>query len=157
MNYDERISFLKQWFKTDILTRFNMPRDLDPKIVAMDVIESINRNIPSGLDRTQMSVFVATTAKEVTQSARTRTLPSVKEFIEAVRVASQSRGAERTATTALSLDPYRVNASRIRQGQPVAESYLRDPYRKKLIDEYHLTEGDFEQYNSYLASTAHTQ
>lgn len=157
MNYDQRISFLKEWFKTDILTRFNMPRDLDPKIVAMDVIESINRNIPSGLDRKQMSVFVATTAKEVTQSARTRTLPSVKEFVEAVRLASQSRREDRTATTQFSLDPFTVNASRIRQGQPVSESYLRDPYRKKLIDEYQVTEGDFEQYNSYLEHAAHKQ
>jgi hypothetical protein len=157
MNYDERISFLKEWFKTDILTRFNMPRDLDPKIVAMDVIESINRNIPSGLNRTQMSVFVATTAKEVTQSARTRTLPSVKEFLDATLIAAQSRGGARTAATTNAPDPHQVNASRIRQGEPVAESYLRDPLRKKLIDEYRLTESDFSKYDSYLASTAHKQ
>ena len=29
LNYDQRISLLKDWFGKEILTRFNMPRDLE--------------------------------------------------------------------------------------------------------------------------------
>ena len=75
MNYDERIAFLKDWFKTDILTRFNMPKDLDPKVMAMDLIEAINRNIPNNINQELMSHLSASIAKEVAQSVRSRTLP----------------------------------------------------------------------------------
>ena len=55
MNYDERMAYLKDWFKSDIITRFAMPRDLEPKMVAMDVIDTINANIPSGVNEQRMA------------------------------------------------------------------------------------------------------
>ena len=155
MNYDQRIAILKQWFKNDIATRFNMPRDLEPTIVAMDIIESVNRNIPSKINQEQMSSLVALTAKEVTQSAKTRTVPSVKEFIDAIRNASKSHGEASTEPRSNALDPYVLNAKRIRSGKPVSELYLEGPHKKKLIEEQHLTEEDFAKYQ--LAPTAHKQ
>lgn len=157
MNYDQRISFLKQWFKDDIVSRFNMPRDLDPTVVAMDVIDAINRNIPDGITQERLSSLVAPIAKEVTQSARTRTLPSVKEFLEAMRNTRQSHGEPRSGPSHLSVDTYQLNADRIRQQNAVSEMYLRDPHRKKLIEEYNLTEKDFEPYDKWFATTAHKQ
>ena len=71
MNYDERMAYLKDWFKSDIITRFAMPRDLEPKMVAMDVIDTINANIPSGVDKQRMALFTATITKEATRNART--------------------------------------------------------------------------------------
>lgn len=155
MNYDQRISFLKEWFKSDIVSRFNMPRDLDPTIVAMDVIEAINRNIPNDITRERLSSLVAPIAKEVTQSARTRTLPSVKEFLEAVRNTQQSHGEPRSESKNPSVDTYQLNADRIRQRNAVPEMYLLDPHRKKLIEEYNLTEKDFEPYDKWFGFAAH--
>jgi hypothetical protein len=157
MNYDQRISRLKDWFGQDIVCRFNMPRDLNPKIVAMDVIEAINSIIPNNTDKEQMGRLLASVTKEAAQSAKTRTLPSTREFIEATREACRSRSQGHTASTATSLDPYQVNANRIRQREPVGDMYLRDPHRKKLIEEYHLTEEDFSGYDKWIAEAAHKQ
>ena len=157
MNYDERMQFLKDWFKSDIVSRFNMPRDLDPTIVAMDVIEAINRNISDGITRERLSSLVALTAKEVTQSARGRTLPSVRDFLEAMKNTSQSHGARTSEPSSSMFNMYAISAERIRQGNAVSDMYLRDPHRKKLIEEYSLTEKDFEPYDKWFATTAHKQ
>lgn len=157
MNYDQRISHLKDWFGREIVCRFNMPRDLDPKIVAMDVIEAINSMIPSATDEAQMSSLLASIAKEAARSAKTRTLPSTREFMEATREACRSRSQGRTAPTPTRMDPYQVNADRIRQREPVADMYLRNPHRKKLIEEYHLTQEDFRGYDKWIAQAAHKQ
>ena len=45
MNYDQRIAIIKSWFKSDITTRFNMPRDLEPVVVALDAVEAVNSHI----------------------------------------------------------------------------------------------------------------
>ena len=157
MNYDQRMLFLKQWFKSDIVSRFNMPRDLDPTIVAMDVIEAINRNLPSPINRERMSHLVAITAKEVTQSAKTRTLPSVKEFTDGLRMSMRVDGSRATAPTQYLADPHSINAKRIAQEQPVPDMYLRDPHKAKLIKEHGLTERNFEPYQGHLANAAHKQ
>lgn len=157
VHYDQRILFLKQWFKDEIVTRFNMPRDLDPTTVAMDVIDALNRNLPNQITQERMSHLVALTAKEVTQSAKTRTLPSVKEFTDGLRAAMKGDTRGATAPTQYVADHYAINAQRIAQCKAVPDMYLRDPHRKKLIEEHGLSEENFEPYQHYLATTAHKQ
>ena len=157
MNYDERISFLKEWFKSDIARRFNMPRDLEPTVVAMDIIEAINRNLPSKVTKERMSSLVAPIAKEVTQSAKTRTVPSVKEFMDAMSKVSKSHAEPRTDTSDDLPDSYQLNANRIRSGGAIGELYLRGKHRKKLIEEYHITEEELQPYDEWVANTAHKQ
>lgn len=155
MNYDQRISLLKDWFAKDILTRFNMPRDLDPKIVAMDIIEAVNRNIPNQTDEQRMQHLVASTAKEVVQSATTRTVPSVKEFTNAIRKVSQSHGERHTGAVSVSFDPYHLAAKRIRSGEAVSDMYLSGVHRQKLINDFGITEAELDPYD--LALAAHMQ
>jgi len=155
LNYDQRISLLKDWFAKDILTRFNMPRDLDPKIVAMDIIEAVNRNIPNQVDQQRMHHIVASTAKEVVQSATTRTVPSVKEFTNAIRKVSQSHGERHTGPSKFVLDSYHLAATRIRSGDAVSDMFLSGVHREKLINDFGITDADLEPYD--LAMTAHTQ
>jgi hypothetical protein len=155
LNYDQRISLLKDWFAKDILTRFNMPRDLDPKIVAMDIIEAVNRNIPNQVDQQRMQHLVASTAKEVVQSATTRTVPSVKEFTTAIRKVSQSHGERHTGAVGVSFDLYHLAAKRIRSGEAVSDMFLRGVHRQKLIDDFGITEAELDPYD--LALAAYTQ
>lgn len=157
MNYDQRISFLKEWFKTDMLSRFAMPRDLDPKIVAMDVIDTLNRNIPSPINKDQLTTIVASITREVTQTSRTRTLPSVKEFRDAIKNTPESRGAPRSVQSTFEMDDYQLAASRILQGGAVSDMYLRNPHRKKLIEKYNITDEDLEPYDRWLATAASMQ
>ena len=152
LNYDQRISLLKDWFGKEILTRFNMPRDLDPKIVAMDIIEAVNRNIPNNTDAQRMQHLVALTAKEVVQSATTRTVPSVKEFTNAIRKVSQSHGERHTAPVGTSFDPYHLAAKRIRSGEAVSDMYLGGVHREKLINDFGITEADLHPYDVAIAA-----
>jgi len=67
-----------------------MPRDVDPKIAAMDVIEAINGNLPSPLTEERIGILLASITREVSRSAKSRTLPTAKEFVDAVKALTQS-------------------------------------------------------------------
>lgn len=156
MNYDQRISYLKNWFGTDILSRFNMPRDLDQKIIAMDTIEAVNRNLPSAINKERMGQLVAIITKELTQSASTRTLPNVKAFIEAARFATRGAAAGAAPTSSVGLDTYKINEARIRAGEAIPDTFLRGTIREQLIARTSITDADLIPYGS-VDNTAHKQ
>ncbi len=156
MNYDQRISYLKNWLGTDILSRFNMPRDLDQKIIAMDTIEAVNRNLPSPINKERMGQLVALITKELTQSAQTRTLPNVKAFIEATRFATRGTAAETALTPSVGRDTYKINEARIRAGEAIPDTFLRGTMREQLIARTSITDADLAPYES-VDYTAHKQ
>lgn len=155
MNYEQRMSKITSWFKSEIAIRFNMPRDIDPKIAAMDVIESMNSNIPNNMTDERMGNLLALTAKEISRSANSRTLPTVKMFVDAARLASKSHGAPHSAPVDKLHDPLLTNANRILSGEPVADQYLRGKLREQLLSETEVTEEDLKPYDLYIA--AHKQ
>lgn len=155
MNYDQRISRITTWFKEEIAIRFNMPRDIDAKVAAMDVIESMNSNIDGMINPDSLTELLSLTAKEVSRSAHSRTLPTVKMFVDAAKVAAKSHGAGRTARTLQPSDPMHINAQRVLSGQPVPEHYLTGKMRDRLLNETKVTEKDLEPYDLYTA--AHKQ
>ncbi len=148
MNYDQRISYLKNWLRNDILSRFNMPRDLDQKIIAMDTIEAVNNNIPSNIDSERLSQLVASITKELAQSATSRTLPSIKLFIDATRSASKKLGEGRTAAARSpeGLDTLKITEARIRAGESISDTFLRGTMREMLIAKTSITDADLEAY-----------
>ena len=157
MNYDQRMELLKNWFKSDMLVRFAMPKDLDPKTVAIDVIESINSNLPANADKNMMDHFCAGITRDVVRSARTRTLPSVKEFLDVTRKVAQSHGEPRTGPSPAAPSRYTIAAKNIRSGLPISDSFLKGESRKKLKEEEGITDLDLEPYDKYIHNTAHKQ
>lgn len=155
MNYDQRIASITNWFRSEITIRFNMPRDVDPKIAAMDVIEAINGNLPSPLTEERIGTLLASITREVSRSAKSRTLPTAKEFVDAVRTLTQSgQIAPRSSTEgAWRIDPLQIALKRIRAGEPLCESWLNGGKREQLLR--HINVGDLEPYDLYMA--AHTQ
>lgn len=155
MNYDQRIASITNWFRSEITIRFNMPRDVDPKIAAMDVIEAINSNLPSPLTEERIGTLLASITREVSRSAKSRTLPTAKEFVDAVKALTQSgQIAPRSSTEgAWRIDPLQIALKRIRAGEPLCESWLNGGKREQLLR--HINVGDLEPYDLYMA--AHTQ
>lgn len=155
MNYDQRIGHIKDWFKSDITVRFTMPREIDPKIAANDVIEAINSNLPSPITAERIASLLASITKEVSRSAKSRTLPTAKEFVDAVRSLTQSgQIAPRSSTEmAWRIDPLQIAIKRIRAGEPLCESWLNGGKREQLLR--HVNVNDLEPYDLYIA--AHTQ
>ena len=155
MDYNQRISHISNWFKSDIIIRFNMPRDVDPKVAAMDVIEAINANLPSSISTEQIENLLASITKEVSRSAKSRTLPTIKEFIDAARASTQSRqiATHSADSTSWHIDPLQLAIKRVRAGESLCESWLNGVKRKQLLQ--HVTEDQLQKYDLYMA--AHKQ
>ena len=156
MNYEERMTYIREWFRNDMLTRFTPPTGADPKAVASDTIEAVNSNIPSNTTKEQMNNILSSLTKDIVQSAKTRTLPIVKDFIASTRKCTQ---ALREAQSGVfkdewSLDPFDVAARRIRAGEPVGEAYLHGRQKAELMRRTGINEGDIQK---YLDPTAYTQ
>lgn len=129
-----------------------MPRDVDPKIAAMDVIEAINGNLPSPLTEERIGTLLASITKEVSRSAKSRTLPTAKEFVDAVKALTQSgQIAPRSSTEgAWRIDPLQIALKHIRAGEPLCASWLKGSKRKELLR--HINVSDLEPYDLYLAA-----
>jgi hypothetical protein len=155
MDYNQRITLITNWFKSDMSVRFNMPRDIDAKIAALDVIEAINSNMPSHLDREQIGNFLASITKEVSRSAKSRTLPTAKEFVDAARISAHTPKISTHSAPKESGDnePLRIAVARIRAGEPVSDGWLFGDRRKQILK--HVTERELERYDLYIA--AHKQ
>jgi hypothetical protein len=121
----------------------------------MDVIEAINANLPSPLSAEQIGNLLASITKEVSRSAKSRTLPTIKEFIDAARASSQSRQIATHSADSASwrIDPLQIAVKRVRAGESLCESWLHGPKRKQLLE--HVTEDQLQKYDLYIA--AHKQ
>lgn len=157
MTYEQRIALIRRWFLADITTRFSMPNGVDPKVAATDIIEGINSNTPSQLTAEQIGNLLASITKEIARSAKSRTLPTTKDFIDATKAASQTRSQALGTTTTqnTSMDPLRLAAARIRTGQPVGEDWIKGNRRELLIKQCGITEDQLAPYDLYIA--AHMQ
>lgn len=155
MNYDQRMAIISNWFKADIVPRFNMPRDVDARISATDVMEAVNSNIPSLTTPERMGNLLASITKEVARSAKSRTLPTIKEFVDAARVSAQSH--QTTSHSANSdvwrIDPLQLAVKRVRAREAICASWLSGARRIELLK--HVSEEDLRRYDLYIA--AHTQ
>jgi hypothetical protein len=156
MNYEQRVNLIKDWFRNDMLTRFTPPTGADPKAVATDTIEAINNNIPSNTTKEQMSNILSSLTKDIVHSAKSRTLPIVKDFITSTRKCTQTLRDMGSIgnSTEWSLDPFDTAARRIRAGEAVSEAYLYGRQKEELMRRTGINEGDIQK---YLDPTAHTQ
>lgn len=156
MNYDQRIDYIKNWFRNDMLTRFTPPVGSNGEAIAYDIIEAVNSNIPSNLNKEQMDNILSSITKDIVQSARSRTVPIVKDFITSTRKCAQNlREAGSIASKGVwSLDPFDVAARRIRAGEAVSEAFLYGRQRDELMKRTGITRADLEK---YIEPAAHKQ
>lgn len=156
MNFEQREAAIKGWFKTEMATRFTLPKDINPVNVATDVIESVNANIPSGVSQPYFDHMLKEITKQVTRGARSRLLPVPKDFVDATRNASKSasEGGYSGASTVRDMDPYKITEKRVHRGEPIAEAFLHGRQRAALLERTSLTDADLDK---YIAPDAHMQ
>lgn len=153
MTYEQRIAVIRDWFKAEIAPRFSMPKDVDARIAASDTIEAVNANIAAR--HQDLTPILASALKQLTASARSRTLPTVKEFREAALTASKSYTEAATGTISTSNNTYQVVAKKVRAGEAIGDQWLRNTMRKELLENTDLTDEDLKPYDLYIA--AHKQ
>lgn len=148
MNYEERMGIIRRWFKQTIQPRFSVPPGADPQMVVDDTCEAVNANIESMTTEADMLIILEHVRSNIVRTAKTRTIPVVKEFIDRTRNASKSLSDARTETTwkRYTLDSDEIEARRIREGKPVSEMYLRGHSKERLMRKHGLTERDFAKY-----------
>lgn len=156
MNYDQRIDYILNWFRDNILTRFTPPTGTNAKTLANDIVEAVNSNIPSNLTKEQMDNILSSLTKDIVHSARSRTLPVTKDFITSTRNASQKlrESAGAALDSSWSLDLYQLTARRVRANEPIAEAFLFGRQREELKARTGITDADLEK---YIDPTAHKQ
>lgn len=154
MTYEQRMAVLNAWLRAELAPRFTMPRDLDPKVVATDVLEAINSHLPARLTEDQVRGFLSTILKDITRNAKSRTLPTTKEFIDATRGAVETLKA--MAATPLadtpSIDPVALTAKRVRAREPIGDMWLRGSLRQLLMAKTGITNEDLAPYDLYIAA-----
>jgi hypothetical protein len=157
MDYSQRITHIKSWFKSEVTKRFSMPKDLDAVTVATDAIEAVNSNLPSNLTPALLTLLLEKTLKDAMRNARSRTLPLPKDFAESAGRASKDAGASLSAPSsdAKGIDTFKVTEGRIRAGQAISDIFLRGTMRKLLLENTSITESDLVPYE--LAIAAHKQ
>ena len=156
MNYDQRIDYILNWFRDNILTRFTPPTGTNAKTLANDIVEAVNSNIPSNLTKEQMDNILSSLTKDIVHSARSRTLPVTKDFIASTRNASQRlrESAGAALDSSWSLDLFQITARRVRANEPIAEAFLFGRQREELKARTGITDADLEK---YIDPTAHKQ
>ena len=157
MNYEQRIAVIKQWFKDDMLTRFTPPTGVDPKIAATDTIEAVNSNLPSNLSSETLGNLLSSMTKEIARTARSRTLPVVKDFITAAHGAAQAlrEGPQTANSNPFHLDHFKINERRVKRREAIPEAYLYGTLREQFIANTSVTDEELDRYS--VAPAAHMQ
>ena len=104
-----------------------------------------------------MSHLVASITKEVAQSAKTRTLPTSKEFVDACSIASQAYREPAVGTSKPDGDLLTITAKRVRAGEAISEFYLRGTMRIELQSKHGITDEQLEPYEIFLEKAAYKQ
>lgn len=156
MNYEQRTEHILNWFRSDMLTRFTPTSGTDAKVLAHDIVEAVNSNIPSNLTKEQMDHILSSITKDMVQSARSRTVPVAKDFIASTRNASQKlrESAGAALDSSWSLDLFQITARRVRANEPIAEAFLFGRQREELKARTGITDADLEK---YIDPTAYKQ
>ena len=146
MDYDTRMSAVKNWLRDDILPRFTAPSNVDKAVAANDVAQAVNANVPRLQNIELFKSYLNDIAKHVTQAARSRTLPVPKDFIEACREVTKRRAVNQGVTTNKKVDTYSITEKRVRAKEAISSSWLTEIGLQDLMSNTSLTLEDMQPY-----------
>ena len=146
MDYDTRMMAVKQWLKDQILPRFTAPANVDRSIVAHDVAEAVNANIPRLDNIDVFRTYLNDIGKVVTQNAKSRTLPVPKDFIDACRIVTKSKAIAIGTSTVGKMCPYAITEKRVRYKEAIGSTWLTELGLADLLANTNLTMEDMQPY-----------
>jgi hypothetical protein len=158
ITYDMRIAAVRQWLKEEIFTRFTAPQGADPKLLANDTVELVNKSLPNCTTMEQFKKLLDLTRDHMQVTARSRTLPVPKDIKEACRLAL---GSGRLAPVedgqgAWRPDTYALVEKAVRNGNPISDHHLSDVGLERLFKHTTLTREELEPYiTAHLKETTH--
>ena len=155
MNYEERIAIIKPWI-AEMVGRFDRPNHLihdKARAELQDMAEDLNYALPAALNKDQLDGTLERTARSIRMKQRTRTWPTIQMVVSCARESLPQDQQPRTAaiqSPSLEITD-RINARRIKSGEPVAESCISGTGAERLIGLNLVTPQDLESYRRSIA------
>jgi hypothetical protein len=147
MTFDERTKTIGQWVQK-LLRRYEAPSRMDNDSLREEltlIVKDVNSNIAGHVTPPQLSSLLERIEGKIRASHGPRTWPTIKTFIDAAKKSAVD--APPNPTGAFSLDPLKITEKRIRNGEPISDSYIKDGItRDKLLSYTSITNEDLKKY-----------
>jgi hypothetical protein len=148
MIFEQRMALVKAWMKEEIMPRFSPPSGLDASKLAMDIAEAVNSAVPNVTNEQHFKYLLEQVQKNILKSARTRVMPTVKEFSAAC--SKLAIPDEAKVNEGWKLCPYTITEKQVRSDQPIAAYWLEEHRLAELLDNTNLTMEDMRKYTAHM-------
>lgn len=155
MDYDMRVRTIGTWLQR-LLKRYSPPNQMDDQSLRDEMnfmVTDINAHLPSKINQEQLAGILERIDGQVRANQGARTWPTIKLLVNATKDSCQAyfRNTMEDTSDDWSLDSLRIAEKRIKNNEPVSESYLRaGPSQDRLLEQTSVTIRDLEKYVAAL-------
>ena len=147
MNYTERTNTIGRWVQ-GLLKRYEPPSKMDDDSLREEltfIVKDVNANIASHVKPEQLNSLLERVESKIRANHGARTWPTVKTFIDCTKKSATDVPVD--PTEIYEIDTYKIMEKRIRNGEPISESYLKNGImRSNLLANTNITNQDLKKY-----------
>ena len=154
MNYDARIQLIRNELM-NILGTYAIPKHLEDEKRAQAEVEGIcrliNQKFPNDTNEDHICGTMDRAMLKLKEAHKSRSWPTSAEISAAVSKSMTSASTCTVGSGPWKPDTLKINAARIKNGEPVSETYIRGTMAQKLLDLGMITEAHLQPYLEYLS------
>lgn len=154
MTYDQRIELIKNELM-NILSSYAIPKHLEGDRAAQSEIQGIvrviNQKFSNNTNEEHMRGTMDRAMLKLKEAHKSRSWPTAADIIKAVTTSMTTSFKGVEAGKPWKPDTLEINAARIKNGEPVSETYIRGTMAQKLLDLGMITEAHLQPYLEYLS------
>lgn len=154
MTYDQRIELIKNELM-NILSSYAIPKHLEGDSAAQSEIQGIvrviNQKFSNNTNEEHMRGTMDRAMLKLKEAHKSRSWPTAADIIKAVTTSMTTSFKGVEAGKPWKPDTLEINAARIKNGEPVSETYIRGTMAQKLLDLGMITEAHLQPYLEYLS------
>lgn len=147
MNYTERTNTIGRWVQ-GLLKRYEPPSRMDDDSLREEltfIVKDVNANIAAHVTPDQLNSLLERVESKIRANHGGRAWPTVKTFIDCTKKSASDVPVD--PTEIFELDTYKIMEKRVRNSEPIAESYIKNGImRSKLLAATNLTNQDLKKY-----------
>jgi len=154
MTYDQRLQLIKNEL-LNILSSYAIPKHLESDRAAQSEIQGIvrviNQKFSNNTNEEHMRGTMDRAMLKLKEAHKSRSWPTAADIIKAVTTSMTTSFKGVEAGKPWKPDTLEINAARIKNGEPVSETYIRGTMAQKLLDLGMITEAHLQPYLEYLS------
>jgi hypothetical protein len=154
MTYDERI-FVLIGELAKILEGYATPKHLNTRAKeedeARNIVRMLNQKFPNDTTEDHIRGTMDRAMLKLKEAHKSRTWPTAADISAAVSKSMTSASTRTVSGGPWKPDTLKINAARIKNGEPVSETYIRGTMAQKLLDLGMITEAHLQPYLEYLS------